>query len=202
MFLQGHRMKFSIPNYVVFCAILPESPKVFHIPEDSSAILGKRCLVSTFSFTAHWPNAIHKNPFYKNASKVWRQTSHRPLLEPIMIQVLGHHLGDITHTVDLTEFLNWWHRPAPVRQWLGIHNSRKLRVIQYAVTTSYIRTTRYFIETDWRIYTSVNQAIIGLHNGVLPARRRDNTWTNAILLLIVAFGTNSIWTWSKMQQSS
>ena len=36
-----------------------------------------------------------------------------------------------------------------------------------------------FIETEWRIYASINKAIIGSDNGLLPVWQQAIIWTNA-----------------------
>ena len=46
------------------------------------------------------------------------------------------------------------------------------------------------IEAEWRIYASVNWAIIGLDNGLSPGRRQAIIWTNDGILLIGPLGTN------------
>ena len=46
------------------------------------------------------------------------------------------------------------------------------------------------IEAEWCIYASINQAIIGSDNGLLPGRHHTIIWTNARILLIVPQGTN------------
>ena len=47
------------------------------------------------------------------------------------------------------------------------------------------------IETEWLIYTSVNQAIIGLNTCLLPVvRRQAIIWINCGLLLIASLRTN------------
>ena len=40
------------------------------------------------------------------------------------------------------------------------------------------------IEAEWRIYVSVNYAIIGSDNGLSPGQRQAIIWTNAGILLI------------------
>ena len=35
------------------------------------------------------------------------------------------------------------------------------------------------IEAEWRIYASINYAIIGSGNGLCPVRHQAITWTNA-----------------------
>ena len=45
------------------------------------------------------------------------------------------------------------------------------------------------IEAEWCIYASVNYAIIGPDNGVLPLRRQAIVWTNAGIWLIGTLGT-------------
>ena len=46
------------------------------------------------------------------------------------------------------------------------------------------------IEAQWRIYASVNYAIIGSDNGLSPGRRQAIIWTNDVILLIGHLGTN------------
>ena len=46
------------------------------------------------------------------------------------------------------------------------------------------------IEAEWRIYASLNRAIIGSDNGLSPVRRQAIIWTNAGILLIEPLGTN------------
>ena len=46
------------------------------------------------------------------------------------------------------------------------------------------------MEAEGRIYVSVNQAIIGSDNVLLPGQRYSIIWTNAGILLIVPLGTN------------
>ena len=46
----------------------------------------------------------------------------------------------------------------------------------------------YLIEAEWRIYASVNYAIIGSDNGLSPGRRQAIIWTNAGILLIGSLG--------------
>ena len=46
------------------------------------------------------------------------------------------------------------------------------------------------IEAEWRIYASVNWAIIGSDNGMSPGRRQAIIWTNAGILSIRISGTN------------
>ena len=46
------------------------------------------------------------------------------------------------------------------------------------------------IEAEWRIYASLNRAIIGSDNGLSPVRRQAIIWTNVGILLIGPLGTN------------
>ena len=46
------------------------------------------------------------------------------------------------------------------------------------------------IEAEWRIYASLNWAIIGSDNGLPPVWRQAIIWTNAGILLIGPLGTN------------
>ena len=46
------------------------------------------------------------------------------------------------------------------------------------------------IEAEWRIYASVNLAIIDSDNGFLPGQRQTIIWTNSGILLIAPLGTN------------
>ena len=48
----------------------------------------------------------------------------------------------------------------------------------------------YLIEAEWCIYASVNEAIIGPNNGLLPGWRQAIIWTNAGMLLIGHLRTN------------
>ena len=46
------------------------------------------------------------------------------------------------------------------------------------------------IEAEWRIYASLNWAIIGSDNGLSPVQREAIIWTNAEILLIGPSETN------------
>ena len=48
----------------------------------------------------------------------------------------------------------------------------------------------YLIETEWRIYASVNYAIIGSENDLSPVRCQAFVWTNDRSLSIGSLGTN------------
>ena len=48
----------------------------------------------------------------------------------------------------------------------------------------------YLIEAVWRIYASVNRAIIGPENALSPDRRQAIIWTDDGILLIGPLGTN------------
>ena len=48
----------------------------------------------------------------------------------------------------------------------------------------------YLIEAEWRIYESLNWAVIGSDNGLSPIRHQAIIWTNAGILLIGPLGTN------------
>ena len=55
-----------------------------------------------------------------------------------------------------------------------------------------------FIEAEWRIYTSLKQAIIGLDNGLSLGRRQAIIWTNAGILSTEPLGINvSLVEWCK-----
>ena len=55
-----------------------------------------------------------------------------------------------------------------------------------------------FIEAEWRVYTSLKQAIIGLDNGLSPGRRQAIIWTNAGILPTDPLGINvSLVEWCK-----
>ena len=53
-----------------------------------------------------------------------------------------------------------------------------------------ITNVDWLIEADWRIYASVNQAIIGSGNDLLHGRCQAITRVNDGILLIVPLGTN------------
>ena len=46
------------------------------------------------------------------------------------------------------------------------------------------------VEAEWRIYASLNLAIIGSDNGLLPDRHQAIILTNAGILLIESWGTD------------
>ena len=48
----------------------------------------------------------------------------------------------------------------------------------------------WLIEAEWRIYASLNWAIIGSDNGLSPVWCQAIIWTNARILLIWPLGTN------------
>ena len=48
----------------------------------------------------------------------------------------------------------------------------------------FLRSLVWLIEVDWRIYASVQQAILGSDNGFSPIRRQAIIWTHADLLPI------------------
>ena len=49
---------------------------------------------------------------------------------------------------------------------------------------------KWFFETEWRIYASVNETIIDSDNDLSPDRRRAITRTNAEILLTGSLVTN------------
>ena len=65
------------------------------------------------------------------------------------------------------------------------------RVNFIMIIRSLVKSYLYcLIEAEWRIYASVNWAIIGSDNGMSPGRRQAIIWTNAGILPIRTLWTN------------
>ena len=95
----------------------------------------------------------------------------------------GPHVGPMNLAIRVLIFHEEeFHPPGPLQCWEICINAD--------ICCDHTTIQPALIEAEWRIYASLNWAIIGSDNGLSPVRRQSIIWTNAAIFLIGPLGTN------------